>query len=52
MSSTTGQIKKLQEQLQKLRRDFIKAADAEEQAMISNRISYHVKALRELGVGV
>ncbi len=49
MSTTTGQIKKIKKELQKLRSEYLRAADAQEQHRIAIRIKAHKELLEMLG---
>ena len=49
MTSTTALIKKAKEELQNLRREFLRAGDETERAVIEARINRQKQLLKELG---
>jgi len=51
MSSTTAQIKKTKEELQKLRAEYLRAADFETKKSLSYQIERRKRLLAELGAG-
>lgn len=52
MSSTTGQIKKLKEELQKLRAEYLRqSADPEQEKRIATMIKNRKDLLSQLGAG-